>query len=159
MSLAVFPALLRRGGESHVLNARIFQRLSTVCGWALGVLVAAGIYNATYLLGPVSSLWTTRFGVILDVKLGLVLVMILIGAHNRYFKLPRLLRLAGQDAGGQAAGDGSVLRSCATAVVMEAVLGVAVIGTTAVLIHAMPPADKPVSAVSRVVVGSAAVRG
>lgn len=159
MSLAVFPQLVRTAERSVAQTAEIFQRLSTLSGTALAVLVACGIFNVTQQLGGVASLWTSRYGAALDVKLALVLTMILIGAHNRYFKLPRLLDRAGLRtrrgpiarivrAGSGApeprGGDGpAVIRACARAVLIEAVLGLAVIGATATLIHAMPPADEP----------------
>ncbi|TAN07142.1 MAG: hypothetical protein EPN36_02770 [Rhodanobacteraceae bacterium] len=138
MSLAVFPKLLRMGHTAVVPGLRIFQRLSTLSGIALAVLVACGLYNAVTQLGGFAGLWTTRYGITLDVKLAIVLVMIAIGAHNRYIKLPRL-RAA---AGGAAGDSGSrVIRACARAVLAESLLGLAVIGATAALIHAMPPAD------------------
>lgn len=159
MSLAVFPPLLRAGENAVARTARIFRRLSTLSGAALAVLVGCGIFNVTQQLGGVAGLWTSRYGIALDVKLGLVLVMILIGAHNRYFKLPRLLARAGLPArhgpvarivrAGAGApephdGDGrAVIRACARAVLAEAALGLAVIGATATLIHALPPMDAP----------------
>lgn len=133
MSLAVFPQLQRDHDTDR--NLAIFQRLSTLSGWALGVLLAAGIYNAWTELGGVASLWASRYGIALDVKLVIVLAMIVIGAHNRYRKLPRL-RAVRHD-------DGAVLRSCARAVLVESLLGLAVIGATGVLLHQMPPADMP----------------
>lgn len=103
------------------------------------------------------ALWTSRFGITLDVKLAIVLSMIAIGAHNRYLKLPRLLARTGQPAprslvsrwlseprpGRSNRDAGQVLRSCARAVLIESVLGIAVIGASGTLIHAMPPADMP----------------
>lgn len=159
MSLAVFPPLVRARERAVARTAEIFQRLSRLSGAALAVLVACGIFNVTQQLGGVAGLWTSRYGAALDVKLALVLAMILIGAHNRYFKLPRLLDRAGlaghrgplarivragTGAPERGGGDGpAVIRACARAVFIEALLGLAVIGATATLIHAMPPADEP----------------
>lgn len=155
MTLAVFPHLLRQRDHALANTAAVFQRLSTLSGVALAVLVACGIYNVIQQLGPVSALWTSRYGITLDVKLTLVLVMIAIGAHNRYLKLPRLQRCAGLSAKpsrlsgwlhGHApleASAGAIMRSCARAVLLEGVLGLAVIGTTGILIHQMPPANAP----------------
>ena len=141
MSLAIFPLLLRRARGDAVLAANIFQRLSTLCGMALAVLVACGVYSAIDQLGSVDPLWNTRYGMILDVKLAIVLVMILIGAHNRYVKLPRLHGAAGNTPSRD---DGRrVIRVCARAVLIESLLGLAVIGATATLLHAMPPTDAP----------------
>ena len=158
MTLAVFPSLLREGKHSIESAAAMFQRLSTLSGIALAVLVAGGIFNATRQLGNFEALWTSRYGIILNVKLALVLVMIAIGAHNRYVKLPRLLACAGKPTPQPLAwrwllperayvsslrDAGQILRSCARAVLIESLLGIAVIGATGALIHAMPPADVP----------------
>lgn len=157
MSLAVFPNLPRVGQRSIENAAVMFQRLSTLSGIALAVLVACGIFNATQQLGSFEALWTSRYGTILDVKLALVLAMIAIGAHNRYVKLPRLLACAAQSAQRPSASQWQpehesvssvrdarrLLRSCARALLIESLLGIAVIGATGTLIHAMPPADLP----------------
>lgn len=157
MTSAVFPRLLREGEGSIGNAAAIFQRLSTLSGIALTVLVACGIFNATRQLGSFQALWTSRYGLTLDVKLALVLAMIAIGAHNRHVKLPRLLACAGRPARQTLASrwlsprasasstrdPGRILRSCARAVLIESILGIAVIGATGALIHAMPPAAMP----------------
>ncbi len=151
MSLVIFPHLLRTGGSALGQSAQIFQRLSTLSGVALAMLLATGLYNAVSQLGDFAALWSTRYGSILTIKLAIVLVMILIGARNRYFKLPRLLHAAELPATTSpyrsvsrlqrvdAAAD--IVRVCARAVLLESLLGLAVIGVTAVLLHAMPPAD------------------
>lgn len=151
MSLVIFPRLLRAGSAALGQSAQIFQRLSTVSGIALAVLLAAGLYNAVSQLGSFAALWTTRYGIILDVKLAIVLVMIMFGAHNRYFKLPRLLHAAGVPATAsprrapsllqRTDASADIVHSCARAVLLESLLGLAVIGVTAVLLHAMPPTD------------------
>ncbi|MGH8151854.1 MAG: copper resistance D family protein [Rhodanobacteraceae bacterium] len=156
MTFVVFPRLLRAGRPALGLNAEVFQRLSTLSGVALAVVVGAGIYNAITQLGGFAGLWTSRYGITLDVKLVIVIAMIAFGAHNRYVKLPRLLQASGGRArwgpfaaivrAGAETGpvDGAaVVRACARAVLIEAVLGLIVIGATANLIHAMPPGDLP----------------
>lgn len=156
MTLVVFPRLLRVREQPPVQAAAMFQRLSTLSGAALAALLACGIGNAIQQLGSVSALWTTRYGIVLDIKLTIVLAMIAIGAHNRYVKLPRLLALAGSPPRPswvscalpnhmpvtQARPVTDMLRNCARAVLLESLLGLAVIGATATLIHAMPPVDR-----------------
>lgn len=156
MTLVLFPGLLRDRESAKSLGAVVFQRLSTLSGVALAVVVGCGIYNAFHQLGSINALWTTQYGIALAVKLVLVLAMIGIGAHNRYVKLP-LLQAASAVAvrphlvaswfsvrqGPRNGAPRDVLRSCARAVLLESLLGVAVIGVTAVLIHAMPPGDMP----------------
>jgi putative copper resistance protein D len=158
MSLGIFPGLLRAGERGVASAATMFQRLSTLSGAALAVLLACGIYNAVRQLGSIEALWTTRYGITLDIKLFIVLAMIALGAHNRYVKLPRLLRCNGQsvpaswlenlfrrsgDRGETMPKGVDVVRQCARAVLIESLLGLAVIGTTSVLLHAMPPVDMP----------------
>ncbi|TAN11330.1 MAG: copper chaperone PCu(A)C [Burkholderiaceae bacterium] len=156
MTLAVFPHLLRDPKTGSAMGLGVFQRLSTLSGIALAVLVACGAYSAVQQLGSVHALWTTRYGALLTVKLALVLTMIGIGAHNRYVKLPSLQAASGASArtrmiarwlqrlhAASVRTDAEVLRSCARAVLIEGLLGLAVIGVTAILIHAMPPGDMP----------------
>lgn len=156
MSLAIFPGLLRAGETDGERSALIFRRLSTLSGGALAVILATGIYTAIGELGSFRALWTTSYGVTLDVKLGIIILMIAFGAHNRYVKLPQLLRAAGKPAprslfrkllGGFAgashitAGTATIVRNCARAVLAESLLGVAVIGAASVLLHGMPPSE------------------
>jgi putative copper resistance protein D len=158
MSLAIFPELRRSSDATGEHCARIFQRLSTLSGVALAVILATGIYTAVSELGSFQALWTSSYGITLDVKLGIVILMIMFGAHNRYLKLPRLLRAAGKPApaslfgkllhglgpvGDQADTTAVIVRSCARAVLAETVLGVAVIAAASVLLHGMPPAEMP----------------
>jgi putative copper export protein len=157
MTLVVFPHLLERDQRSTPQAAVMFGRLSSLSGIALGVLLACGLYSAAGQLGRLNALWTTRFGITLDVKLTLVLAMVAVGAHNRYVKLPALLacaglpgrrspvlqRMPGHAVCGPTPSTRQVLRDCARAVLVESVLGLAVIVTTGVLLHAMPPAAMP----------------
>lgn len=156
MSLAVFPRLLRLGNTAGDIGAAIFQRLSTLSGIALALVLAAGIYTATHQLTGFSDLWTSRYGIVLDVKVFIVLVMIAIGAHNRYVKLPRLLRITHRRGRYSPVGQlvdrirpavamtpAAAVQSCARAVLAESLLGLAVIAAASVLLHNMPPADMP----------------
>lgn len=156
MSLAIFPGLLRASNTDGERSAVVFQRLSTLSGLALAVILASGIYTAIGELGSFRALWTTSYGVTLDVKLGIVTLMIIFGAHNRYVKLPRLLRAANKpvprslfakllsgftSATNVTSGTAAVTRSCARAVLAESLLGLAVIGAASVLLHGMPPTE------------------
>jgi len=158
MSLAIFPKLRRAGESAGLHSALIFQRLSTLSGVALAAILVTGIYTAIHELGRLAALWTTSYGVTLDIKLSIMLLMLLVGAHNRYLKLPRLLRAAGRPAprswfarlipgirvaGSEATGTMPIVRSCARAVLVESVLGLAVIGAASVLLHGMPPVEVP----------------
>lgn len=155
MSLAIFPKLLHAGDAAHANAAVIFQRLSTLAGIALAVILATGIFTAFQELDRFSDLWASSYGIMLDVKVFIVILMIALGAHNRYIKLPRLLRAADKPAvsslfgkllgslgaNEQRASANHALRSCARAVLAESILGILVIAAASVLLHGMPPAD------------------
>lgn len=160
VSLVVFPRLLRAENAAPEFSAAIFRRLSTLAGAALALVLAAGIYTAIGQLGAFSGLWTSSYGITLDVKVFIVIVMIVLGTHNRYIKLPRLMRAAGKPPPASLFGklftrftlrhaahdgdrDAAVVRSCARAVLAESVLGLTVIAAASVLLHNMPPADMP----------------
>ncbi|MGA9852437.1 MAG: CopD family protein [Gammaproteobacteria bacterium] len=154
MSLAIFPKLLRRGEVARAESAIIFQRLSTLSGIALAVILATGIFTAVGELQSWNALWTSSYGRVLDVKIFLIILMIAFGTHNRYAKLPRLLHRAGKPVKetpftklfgtsktNASSWNGDAIRSCARAVYVESVLGVGVIIAASILLHGMPPAD------------------
>ncbi|MGH8396790.1 MAG: copper resistance D family protein [Gammaproteobacteria bacterium] len=154
MSLAIFPKLLRRGVTANEETAVVFQRLSTLSGIALAIILATGIFTAVGELQSWHALWTSSYGRVLDVKVFLVILMIAFGAHNRYAKLPPLLQSVGKPAKETSftkifrtlmpntfSGSGNILRSCARTVYAESVLGVGVIIAASALLHGMPPAD------------------
>ncbi|HET6725825.1 MAG TPA: CopD family protein [Gammaproteobacteria bacterium] len=124
--VAVRPRLL----SAHAL---VTARFSSVAAVGLGLVAATGIYNAWHSLDGWGSLWTTRYGAILDIKVGLVILMALLGASNRFLYVPRVVRQ-----------DQSALRALRTLVALaacEALLMLAVVAVVALLINAMPPAD------------------
>ncbi|MGH8227441.1 MAG: copper resistance D family protein [Steroidobacteraceae bacterium] len=96
MTLVVFPKLLGAGARAIELTAGLFERLSTLAGAALAGVLATGIWTALQELDRFSDLWTSAYGITLDVKVLLVLSMIAVGAHNRYVRLPRLIEAAGR---------------------------------------------------------------
>ncbi|HQU14769.1 MAG: hypothetical protein B7Z66_03940 [Chromatiales bacterium 21-64-14] len=136
-STVVFPTLRRVCVAPAQLAVGLFERLSTLAGAALAMVVASGFYSAWRGLGGVAALWRTSYGQILLVKISLVAAMVAIGAHNRYVKRPTLRRTAGGPAG--------VVWTAhaARAVLLEAVLALGVLLAAASLHHTMPPSDHP----------------
>jgi len=157
MSLAVFPQLRRTEEASPVRAAEIFQRLSRIAGYGLGIILLTGVYTAWHELGGWSALWTSQYGRVLSVKLLLVAVMIGFGAHNRYVRLPCLLRAArkpgsrpflmrclgaSENTAAQASPNSEqVVRGCAHAIRTESLLGVGVIVAASFLLHGMPAVE------------------
>ncbi len=106
-------AVVRRDGVAF----RRFSRLATVC---VGVLVAAGTYLSIERLPQLHDLWTTRYGHVLLVKLGLVCVALSWGALHRFL--------------------GHGIRGSLWA---ESAVAMAVLLVAAVLVDSKPPPPRP----------------
>jgi len=120
---------------------RVTQRFSALAGWCLLALVASGVHNTVIQVGAVSAFWSTAYGRVLAIKLLVFIVLVWLGAVNRYLVLPSL---TGDGGGGRIAGlirltaltlprasDAAV--SFARYVGREAMLALVVFGCTAVL--------------------------
>ena len=80
------------GGEA----ARAVRRFSFVAGFALAAIGISGALRAIDEVGAVSRLFSTLFGGLVIVKVGLFLVLAALGAINHYRNVPRAeLSLAG----------------------------------------------------------------
>jgi copper transport protein len=72
---------------------RRFSRLATLC---VAVLILAGTYLTIERFPTLSDLWTTHYGRILLIKLGLVCVALLWGAAHQFLVMPRLEQVGGR---------------------------------------------------------------
>ena len=158
IALFVFPTLRRRLKEGNRERpAVIFSRLSTLAGVGLGLILVTGIYTAWQQLGSWSAFVTSTYGEVLLVKLGLVLVLILIGAYNRYVRLPEIRRICGLPPrpgwdhfvlarvvrprpATPSALPSRELDRCHHSIVVESLVGLLVLVAASVLLHGMPPA-------------------
>ncbi len=91
------PVLLRlreRAGKANDAGlTREIRRYSTMAGIALGLVVITGTVRAVSALGGVGALariFRTSYGTVLAIKVALALVLIALGALNRYRSIPRL---------------------------------------------------------------------
>ncbi|HET7306629.1 MAG TPA: CopD family protein [Gammaproteobacteria bacterium] len=137
--VAVRPVL--RQQQSQAGRAEVAERFSSVAAAGLGLVVATGIYNAWHTLGGWRPLWTTRYGVILDIKVGLVIAMALLGATNRFRHVPAVLK-AGRGTAAPLKRAGA-FRSLAATAAAETLLMLAILAVVALLVNGMPPADMP----------------
>jgi putative copper export protein len=94
LAVVVLPATGRLPDHRRRL-AVIARRFSTLAGAALAGVLATGIYNAWLQVGSVGALWRTSYGRTLLVKLLLVVLVLALGAANRYLSVPLLQRWAG----------------------------------------------------------------
>jgi len=85
-------------------------------------------------------LWTTRYGMVLDAKLLLVIAMATLGATNRFRHVPAVLaavRTRDPRAWLRA------LRGLSLTSIAEAMLWLAIIGAVALLVSGVPPTSLP----------------
>jgi copper transport protein len=102
-----------------------FSRLATVC---VAVLLLAGIYLSILRLPQLNDLWTTGYGRVLLVKIGLVSVALSWGGLHRLVALPTVAR----------AGERGPRRLRAS-LLGESMVGMAVLLAAAVLVDSKPP--------------------
>jgi copper transport protein len=102
-----------------------FSRLATVC---VGVLLAAGVYLSILRLPAVHDLWTTGYGQVLLVKIGLVSLAFAWGGLHKLVAVPAVTR-----------GSGSVLGRLRGSLLGESMVGMAVLLAAAVLVNSKPP--------------------
>jgi copper transport protein len=100
-----------------------FSRLATVC---VGVLLLAGVYLSILRLPQLSDLWTTGYGQVLLVKIGLVGLALAWGGLHRLVAVP-------------AVAHGGVLRRLRASLVGESMVGMAVLLVAAFLVNGNPP--------------------
>jgi copper transport protein len=102
-----------------------FSRLATVL---VAVLLGAGIYLSVLRLPHVHDLWSTGYGRVLLVKLGLVSVALAWGGLHKLVALPAVER-----------GDGRMLARLPRSLAGESAVGMAVLLAAAVLVDSKPP--------------------
>jgi copper transport protein len=102
-----------------------FSRLATVC---VGVLLLAGVYLSILRLPQLEDLWTTGYGQVLLVKIGLVSLAFAWGGLHKLVAVPAVAR-------------GSIGGRLRTSLLGESMVGMAVLLVAAVLVNADPPAE------------------
>jgi copper transport protein len=117
--LVVWP-LLPGARRSAFLG---FSRLATVC---VGVLLLAGTYLSILRLPQLSDLWTTGYGRVLLVKIGLVALALAWGGFHRLVAVPAVER-------------GGFLPRLRASLVGESMVAMTVLLVAAILVNAKPP--------------------
>jgi copper transport protein len=125
-ALATMALLLWSGAPE--LRRAAFMRFSRLATVLIAIVLGAGVYLAIVRLPNVSDLWTTAYGRVLLVKIGLVSFALLWGAFHHFVVAPALERA---DAGFL----GRIGRSLAG----ESMVGMAVLLLAAILVDSRPP--------------------
>jgi copper transport protein len=100
-----------------------FSRLATVC---VGVLLLAGVYLAILRLPQLDDLWTTGYGRVLLVKIGLVALAFAWGGLHKLRAVPVVER-------------GGVLPRLRASIAGESMVGMIVLLVAAILVNSSPP--------------------
>ena len=142
-ALVMVLGLLRGAGREPASDAALHRALEGFAGVGsalVAVLIATGLVNSWFLVGPnhLSGLWTTGYGRLLSLKLLLFAVMLGLAAANRFRHTPAL-GAALQSPAGTAAPLADLRRS----VLIETVVGFAVLAVVAWL-----GTQEPISAMS-----------
>ncbi len=135
--LTVLPAIFRTRPPSGSVLALV-ERLSRLAGFALLAVLSTGLVSAWHYLVDLHNLTATAYGRVLLIKLAFVAGAIALGALNRYVALPRLRRSTA------ATGSGSrILLLLARSLRLEVIALLGALAGAAVLLHTMPPVDRP----------------
>jgi copper transport protein len=105
-----------------------FSRLATVC---VGLLLLAGVYLSILRLPQLDDLWTSGYGQVLLVKIGLVSLAFAWGGLHKLVAVPAVAR----------GSDGAIGRLRGS-LLGESMVGMAVLLVAAVLVNAEPPAQE-----------------
>lgn len=131
-----------RRAERVDILAKVVPRFSGLAVASVGVLILTGVVNTLVQVGDVSALVTTAYGNVLLVKLGLLTPTFALGAANALWSRPRIVAAARARIASVAA---RVQQRFSLLVRSEALLGLLVIGVTALLVT-LPPAAGQVAA-------------
>ena len=123
---------------------RIVRLFTRVAIPTVILLVLAGLYNTWAHVESFGALWSTTYGRTLLLKLMLVTLMLALGAlHNLHFG-KKAARVSESKEGEIGSSDHSKLdQRFSRSVVAEAVLGVAVLLVTAILVFQTPARSHP----------------
>jgi copper transport protein len=174
--LLVLAAVLSR--RSAVQDAAelgtVVRRFSTAAVWAVGLIVASGVFQAWRQLGSWKALTDTDYGTLLLLKVTLVIATIEAGWFSRRWVAKRLMAPAAVGATasplGRRDGPGAAIASGPLAsgtdpgdgngggptaprfrrwLAFEAALGIGIVALTGALIDAAPPQGETVAAAAR----------
>jgi copper transport protein len=125
-ALATMALLLWTGAPE--LRKAAFMRFSRLATVLIAVVLGAGVYLAIVRLPSVSDLWTSGYGRVLLVKIGLVSFALLWGAFHHFVVAPALERA-----------DTGFLGRIGRSLAGESMVGMAVLLLAAILVDSRPP--------------------
>ena len=98
LTFSVLPGLIGREEGSAPLISRVADRFSAMAGVAVAMIVITAVYNFLIDVRSVSAMVATPYGLAVAAKILLLLVLLNLGAFNRYVSVPLLREWAGGSA-------------------------------------------------------------
>jgi copper resistance protein D len=95
LAAVILPVLVRSGGTERRTVTEVAVRFSRMAGLAVGIVVVTALYNSWNLVGSYQALTQAPYGLILIMKSYLFVLLLWLGAWNRYLTVPLLRRDAG----------------------------------------------------------------
>jgi len=154
LSACVLPYLIGREEGTAPLIASVAGKFSAMAGLAVGIVAITALYNGLKYVGSLNALLGAPYGWAVMAKIMLFLVLINLGAFNRYVSVPLLQEWAGASAEGrgiftrialqffprlQPGGNGGRIASrFGRSVKVEAILIIGVLLCAALLRHEIP---------------------
>jgi len=99
LSVSLLPELVRKGDQEAPVIAGVARRFSRIAGVAVGIVALTSIYNAWSYVGSFGALLKSPYGLAVLVKIILFLILINLGAFNRYINVPLLQQWGGFPSG------------------------------------------------------------
>lgn len=127
LPLGMVVASCRMNQTSNDEAVLILSRFSGMGYLAVAALVASGAINGWFLVGSVSVLTGTSYGVLLLLKLGLFGAMLCLAAANRFWLVPALAKAPSVGA------SCLVLKRLQRHILAEQILGILVVGIVSLL--------------------------
>jgi len=95
LSLVILPDLVKPVDSSPSQIAGVARRFSRIAGIAVGIVSLTALYNAWLGVASFDNLWKLPYGWTVLVKIFLFVVLLQLGAANRYVNVPLLQEWAG----------------------------------------------------------------
>ncbi len=91
-SVVIYALFIRQLNRQNVFIGGAANQLSRIATLALAIVIATGLLNTWFRFTDISDLWTQDYGLVLMLKLSFVLMMMGIGAANRFVLIPRVIQ-------------------------------------------------------------------
>ncbi len=98
LTFSVLPGLIGRDEGAAPLISQVAGRFSALAGVAVAMVAVTAVYNFLIDVGGLRAMVETPYGLVVAAKILLLLVLLNLGAFNRYVSVPLLQEWAGGSA-------------------------------------------------------------